>query len=136
MEHLSKQAVGQLNDQKGKEAQAATQPAAAARGTKVVAIGRSTSAADAARAGGDAAGGRVVGGIDSAHAEKEEAEEGDGPPISWVQDEVLCIILSQLDANTLMIVVPQVCKFWRSMCQELSGVHLDFGWWGGEDGSS
>ena len=55
--------------------------------------------------------------------------EEEGPPISWVQDEVLCIILSQLDAMTLMIVVPQVCKFWRSMCQEFSDVHLDFRWW-------
>ena len=59
--------------------------------------------------------------VDSARAEKEAVEEGDGPPISWVQDEVLCIIFSQLDAKTLMIVVPQVCKFWRGMCQELDG---------------
>jgi len=51
------------------------------------------------------------------------------PPINWVPDEILRIILSLLDAKTLMIVVPQVCKFWRSMCQELWGVHLDFRWW-------
>ena len=53
------------------------------------------------------------------------------PPISWVPNEVLCIIFSLLDAKTLMIAVPQVCKFWRSMCQELSGVHLDFRRWKG-----
>ena len=46
-----------------------------------------------------------------------------------MQDEVLRIVLSYLDAKTLMIAVPQVCKFWRSMCQELDGVHLDFRWW-------
>ena len=53
-------------------------------------------------------------------------------PISWVPNEILYIILSQLDAKTLMIAVPQVCTFWRSMCQELDGVHLDFRWWGGK----
>ena len=62
----------------------------------------------------------------------EQGEEEEGPPISWVQDEVLCIILLLLDAKTLMIAVPQVCKFWRSMCQELGGVHLDFRWWVGK----
>ena len=107
------------------EALAAIQLAAAC-GTKVVAVGQLVSAADAAGSGGDAASG---GGIDSARVEKE-AEEAEGPPISWVQDEVLCIILSLLDAKTLLIAVPQVCKFWRSMCKELDGVHLDFRWWG------
>ena len=99
----------------------------------MVAIGRFANAAVAASDGGDAEGGGGVDKIDSARAEgekeKQEEEEEEGPPISWVQDEVLCIILSQLDAKTLMIAVPQVCKFWRGMCQELDGVHLDFGWW-------
>ena len=52
-------------------------------------------------------------------------------PISLVSNEILYIILSLLDAKTLMIVVPQVCKLWRSMCQELHGMHLDFRWWRG-----
>lgn len=56
----------------------------------------------------------------------KEEEEEKGPPITWVPSEVLCIILSLLDAKTLMFVVPQVCKFWRSMCQELRDVHLEF----------
>ena len=131
--HRGDHAVQQLDQ--GKEeientseealADAAIQPAAA-RATTIVAVGRFTDAADADAAGGGAAGG---GGVDenTARAE-EEGEEGEGPPISWVQDEVLCIILSLLDAKTLMIAVPQVCKFWRSMCQELDGVHLDFRW--------
>jgi hypothetical protein len=38
----------------------------------------------------------------------------------------LCIIFSLLDAKTLMLAVPQVCRFWRSVCQELDGVHLNF----------
>ena len=69
-------------------------------------------------------------GNNSNNAGAEGEEEEEGPPISWVQDEVLCIILLLLDAKTLMIAVPQVCKFWRSMCQELDSVHLDFRWWG------
>ena len=50
-----------------------------------------------------------------------EKEEVGRPPISWVPNEILCIILSLLDAKTLLIAVPQVCKFCRSMCQELDG---------------
>ena len=48
--------------------------------------------------------------------------------IEWVPDELLCSILSLLDAKTLMIAVPQVCKLWRNTCQELAGVELDFNW--------
>ena len=65
----------------------------------------------------------------STRAEGKEGGETVRPPIEWIPNEILCIILSLLDARTLMTVVPQVCKFWRSMCQELDGVHLDFMWW-------
>ena len=65
-------------------------------------------------------------------SKKIKMDEGDeGPPISWLPPEILCLILFLLDAKTLMVAVPQVCKFWRSMCQELRGVHLDFRWWDG-----
>ena len=67
--------------------------------------------------------------MDSLIKKKKEDEEDEVPPINWVPNEILIIILSQLDPKTMMIVVPQVCKFWRSMCQELIGVHLDFRWW-------
>lgn len=92
---------------------------------KVVAVGRLDNRGAAAKGGGGNADG---GGNDSKDGVRAEEDDEDGPPISWVQDEVLCIIFSLLDAKTLMITVPQVCKFWRGMCQELSGVHLDFRW--------
>ena len=100
---------------------------------KVVAVGRFANRGGAASVGG----GDADGGSNSCknpRAEKEEEEErGDGirPPIEWVPNEILCIILSQLDAKPLMIAVPQVCQFWWGMCQELSGVHLNFRWWAG-----
>ena len=59
-----------VREQSG-EALAAIQPAAAACGANVVAVERLASAADAARGGGDAAGGRGVDTIDSARAERE-----------------------------------------------------------------
>lgn len=58
----------------------------------------------------------------------EEDEEGDFQPIELVQDEVLCIIFSYLDAKTLIVSVPQVCKLWRAMCQDVQDVHLDLRW--------
>jgi len=30
-----------------------------------------------------------------------------------------------------MINVPQVCKLWRDVCQDIDGVHLDFSWQSG-----
>ena len=67
-------------------------------------------------------------------AEGEEREEGvleeDMPTIEWLQDEVLCIVFSNLDARTLMVSIPHVCKLWRALCQDIPGVHLDFGWLG------
>ena len=47
-----------------------------------------------------------------------------------IPNEILCIIFLLLDAKTLIVAVPQVCKLWRGRCQELSGVHLNFRWWG------
>ena len=54
-------------------------------------------------------------------------------PIEWLQDGVLCIIFATLDAKTLLVSIPQVCKLWRALCQDVENVHLDFRWWGGED---
>lgn len=51
------------------------------------------------------------------------------PPIDWIPDEILHIILSRLDAKTLMITAPQVCKRWRGACQGVKDVHLDFSWY-------
>ena len=50
-------------------------------------------------------------------------------PIEWLSPEILSIVLSQLDAKTMMVSVPQVCKRWRNMCRDLKGVRLDFQWW-------
>ena len=44
----------------------------------------------------------------------------------WIAPEILRIILSQLDASTLMTAAPQVCRRWRHVCQDLGAVHLDF----------
>ena len=46
--------------------------------------------------------------------------------------EILLIILSKVDAKTLLITVPQVGTLWRNACQELDGVHLDLSWWTAE----
>ena len=48
-----------------------------------------------------------------------------------LHDDAMFIIFSHLnniDAKTLMIVVPQVCHGWRNMCQYMRTVHLDFSW--------
>ena len=58
-------------------------------------------------------------------------DEEEGPPITWIPTELLCIIFLLVDAKTLMRTIPQVCKLWRNVCQELDGVHLDFTWFGG-----
>eukprot|EP00729_Bicosta_minor_P003038 gene3038-biopygen25855 len=42
--------------------------------------------------------------------------------------EVMLKILSQLDGKTLVVAVPQVCKLWRALCQDIRNVHLDFSW--------
>ena len=47
-----------------------------------------------------------------------------------VPDEVLCIVFTYLDTKTLLITVPQVCRPWRNLCQELGGVELDFSQFG------
>eukprot|EP00729_Bicosta_minor_P021480 gene21480-biopygen15386 len=49
-----------------------------------------------------------------------------GSPRRWCSK-----VLSQLDGKTLMVVVPQVCKRWRALCQDIRNVHLDFRWWRG-----
>lgn len=38
--------------------------------------------------------------------------------IEMLPDEVLNVILSQLGGKTLMVILPQVCKRWRAMCQD------------------
>lgn len=72
-----------------------------------------------------------AGGEEAAEDDGDEVEEEDAPPIAWLQDEILCIVVSQLDAKTLMVSVPQVCKLWRALCQDIQDVHLDFSWWRG-----
>ena len=67
-----------------------------------------------------------AGGEEAAEDDGDEVEEEDAPPIEWLQDEILCIVFSQLDAKTLMVSVPQVCKLWRALCQDIQDVHLDF----------
>ena len=44
--------------------------------------------------------------------------------------ELMVMILTHLDAKTLMVSIPQVCKLWRALCQDIQDVHLDFRWWG------
>ena len=48
-----------------------------------------------------------------------------------IPPEVVLKVLSQLDGKTLMVSVPQVCKRWRALCQDIRNVHLDFRWWRG-----
>eukprot|EP00729_Bicosta_minor_P032579 gene32579-biopygen23364 len=59
--------------------------------------------------------------------------EEDFPPIEWLQDEVLCIIFSNIDAKTLMVSIPQVSRLWRALCQDILDVRLDFSWWDEKD---
>ena len=47
-----------------------------------------------------------------------------------LQDKVLCIVFSNLDDNTFLVAIPQVCKLWWALCQDIQDVHLDFSWWG------
>lgn len=42
--------------------------------------------------------------------------------IHSLPDELLCLIMECVDAKTLMIVVPQVCKRWRCLCPQLQMV--------------
>ena len=42
--------------------------------------------------------------------------------IHLLPDELLCLIMECVDAKTLMIVVPQVCKRWRCLCPQLQMV--------------
>lgn len=67
--------------------------------------------------------------------EEEEGERATPPikllPITMLPDEVVLIIFSNLDAKTLMVSIPQVCKLWRTLCQGIQDVRLDFSWWGG-----
>lgn len=44
-------------------------------------------------------------------------------------DEIVCVFISQLDAETLMFIIPQVCKRWRALCQDVRNVHLNFSVW-------
>ena len=61
-----------------------------------------------------------------------EEEEASSPAhFNWIPPEVVLKVLSQLDGKTLMVSVPQVCKRWRTLCQDIRNVHLDFRWWGG-----
>lgn len=46
-------------------------------------------------------------------------------------DEIVCVFISQLDAETLMFIIPQVCKRWRALCQDVRNVHLNFSGWQG-----
>ena len=63
----------------------------------------------------------------------EEEEEAETSPASFdlIPPEVALKVLSQLDGKTLFVSVPQVCKRWRALCQDIRDVHLDFRWWGG-----
>ena len=48
--------------------------------------------------------------------------------IERLPPEVMLSVLSQLDSKTLVFAVPQVCKQWRALCQNIRNVHLDFSW--------
>ena len=61
----------------------------------------------------------------------KEEEEASPPSFDRIPPEVVLKVLSQLDGRTLMVVVPQVCKRWRALCQDIRNVHLDFRWWPG-----
>ena len=62
---------------------------------------------------------------------EEEEEEASPPSFDRIPPEVVLKVLSQLDGKVLMVVVPQVCKRWRALCQDIRNVHLDFRWWRG-----
>lgn len=59
--------------------------------------------------------------------EEEEQEEEEEATIELLQDEVLCTIFSHLDTKTLMLSIPQVCRVWRAVCQDMVDMHLDLG---------
>ena len=49
--------------------------------------------------------------------------------INCVPGEVLAIVFCHLDAKTLLIAVPAVCRRWREVCAEMMpAVCLDVGW--------
>ena len=50
------------------------------------------------------------------------------PAIDGLPDEIVCLIFKELDVKTLLITIPQVCRRWRGVCQQLKEVHLDFRW--------
>ena len=94
--------------------------------TKVVAVGPF---AAAGAEGGCGGGGASKGGESARTGEEEERMQ----PIERLPDEVLYIVFSQLDAKTLMVSIPHVCKLWRALCHDILEVHLDFSWWGEKD---
>ena len=49
--------------------------------------------------------------------------------IQRMPPEVLLKVLSQLDAKTMVVAVPQVCRQWRALCHDIRNVHLDFSWY-------
>ena len=149
VQHLYTHAVQQLEkegnvvkagdgNERGREKAATTNAsgsyvAAADTAKAPLAVVRITTAGDAGGGVGGGGGGsesesESVGGK-STRAGGAEKEEEDAPPIEWLQDEILCIVFSNLDAKTLMVSVPQVCKLWRALCQDIQDVHLDFSWW-------
>lgn len=143
VQHLDTHAGdGNERENGGKATATATHPsgsyaAAADTGEGPLVIGRIATAGDAGGGvrgsggggGGEREGGKSTraGGEETAEDDgDEEEEEEDIPPIEWLQDEVLCIVFSNLDSKTLMVSVPQVCKLWRALCQDIQDVHLDF----------
>ena len=44
-------------------------------------------------------------------------EAGAEPPITCLADELLALALSFLDARSLLLVAPNVCSWWRSVCR-------------------
>ena len=56
---------------------------------------------------------------------EEEEEEPSPLSFDWIPPEVVLKVLSQLKGKTLMASVPQVCKRWRTLCQDIRKVHLD-----------
>ena len=61
----------------------------------------------------------------------DDVEEASPSHFDRIPPEVVLKVLSQLDGKTLLVSVPQVCKRWRTLCQDIRNVHLDFRWWGG-----
>lgn len=88
---------------------------------------------EAGSAAAEQVGGRHVQAVQQAEKEGREEEVEVRVTIEWLQDEVLCIIFSNLDTKTLVVIIPQVCKLWRAVCQDVEGVHLDFSWWREKD---